>query len=245
MRTIKCQNHLQVFIVLSLLLVLPGTAYSSLKCSSLFSHQSQSPQNNSDIDLVFGNLLKDRPDIADSISQQDPKLLKSKPEILGKHFVRENLKKYFPNEPNSTDPVTLYRGVDAETLATDYFGEKSLVWGSQDITDVLPYSLGNSQNLKRVFILKIIIPKYMVYERSGWPVLRYEDVLDLAPFIAKVVVIPVTDRLSRFIDRHPGETNKLINFVEKNYPGLIDETSWRWKPLKSIKQYLEPLNPNS
>lgn len=231
------QSISYAFFSLILGLGLSSKAAVQVSCVSLFNAKSVSEEV--DYNYVFRKLIKDRPDVAEALIQNNPRLMKSNSEAVSESFLRAKLKKYFIEEPDSIEPVVLYRGIDAESISTSFIGEGKLIWTSRNIKDALDYSLGNSTGLKRVFILKIIVPKYMVYERSGWPTLRYEDVIDLAPFIAKVAVIPVTASLNNFIDRHRGESDKLRRFVEKNYFGLLEGTSRHWRRLEDIRLFVQ------
>ena len=156
-------------------------------------------------------------------------------EILSKKevFFREFLPKYFSDQGTSSDQtafVNLYRGINSDTIVPNFVGEKRLIWTTTKIDEALQYALNSTiENLERVFVLKMTVPKTLVYQRGGWPVLRYEDIVDPERFITRVASIRLTKKLKLFLRRHMGEEGLLIEYVQNVYPGFLEEKSGHWK----------------
>lgn len=188
---------------------------------------------------ILIKIQKTRPDIFAAIKSREQKFLISRNELVEKEFYREKLEK-FDNVGDPFEPVTLFRGLDSETISLDFLGEKGLIWTSEKIEDVLPYALqGFESRLEQVFILKIVVPRFMIYKRSGWPVLRFEEVQNLAPFIEKLAVIPYDKKITTFIYNNPGEEKKLANFIKKYFTGFFTFKHSYWKEPAAVGDYVE------
>ena len=157
-------------------------------------------------------------------------------EILSKKedFVREFLPKFFSDTGPSSEQtafVNLYRGINSETIVPRFVGEKRLIWTTTKIDEALQYALSSrTENLERVFVLKMTMPKSLVYQRSGWPVLRDEDIANPELFITSVASLRLTKKLKFFLRRHMGEQRLLLEYIKKEYPGFLEEKSGHWKP---------------
>ncbi|GIL18290.1 MAG: hypothetical protein BroJett040_20410 [Oligoflexia bacterium] len=228
-------RHLIIKIVgISAFILCAGQAPASPKCEGVFRAKyevlAQYPAE------VLNNIRNLRPDVYAAILMKKSDLLIT--QELDEDFYRENLKKYFHG--NAFEPVTLYRGIDAKTLSLNFFGEKGLVWTSEKIEDVLMYALsGVHRDSERMFIFKIVVPRFLVYSRSTWPVLRYEDVVDLTPFVQGVAVIKNSTKLANFVEKHAGLQEEISAFFRKKYPGLLEGASRDWKSGDELAPYFK------
>lgn len=237
-----------IFLALFLLL-LPGMkAISAEKpgCEFQFTKLEMNPRNVANALRKIGYTL----DAAKRISELRPDvalaILKIKqggknpyetfaPGVLPAGFLRENLNPFFSS--NLWKPVKLYRGVDQAEISAKMEGEKLLIWTSQHLSDTIPYALTNS-NSKTGLILQFEVPRFLVRERSGWPVLRFEDVPDIRPFLERVGVIRISQALRSTIERFPGDKNAYQRAIEKQAPGFFNGFGKSWSTGKAKDQFI-------
>ena len=188
-------------------------------------------------ETLLDQLSVSREDVILAIAQRNKKMVQTRNDLLPKNFARENLKPYFDKTHDPFSFVTLFRGLDDVLLDFQFSGEKNLIWTSLSFEDALTYALNTSPG-ERAFIIKMSVPKFMVFERSGWPVLRFEDVPDLRPFVEKVAAIPIGKTLFDTIEHAQGDDHRLINLVRRTNPSLFNEESRLWKTGREIDTLL-------
>lgn len=175
---------------------------------------------------VAAKIKASRPDVYQALSEKNEKHLRTIE--LEQNFVRERLKKFFPRK-EAFEPVVLYRGIDREDLVYNFAGEKNLIWTSDNRHYALEYAWqGLLNRAEQVIVLKIVVPKFLVYERSGWPVLRREDVPDLFIFADKITFLKRNKKLLEVLQDHAGEPEIILNYLQRSNPGLFNDNSPAW-----------------
>lgn len=180
-----------------------------------------------------------RPDVALAIlkvrrGEKNPYLTFA-PDVIPNGFLREDLKPYFSEE--LWKPVRLFRGVDQAQINPELKGEKLLIWTSEHVSDTVPYALANPDS-KESLILEFQVPRFLVRERSGWPVLRLEDAPDIRPFLEKVGVIRISQPIRRTIERSPGDEDAYRSAIEKQSRGFLDGAGNNWKSGYAKDRYI-------
>ncbi len=154
------------------------------------------------------------------------------PELFSKHFTRSSLSPYF--DRNLEEVVTLYRGLPEENFSPTHLGEDFLIYTSFSLEDAISYASQFADSLRRggrrrVLVLKLKVPKSLVYKKSSWPVLRLEDVPHLGTYLEAVGVIKLTRSLSDFVARHPGEDELLMGFFRRTQPLFLEGAGRNWQ----------------
>lgn len=176
---------------------------------------------------VVAKLKAQRPDVVQALETRDVKALQVDKKVLERWFLRERLPPLF-KDGDPFEPVTLFRGVDTGELSPKFWGEKRLLWTSTSAEDVVGYAMSHAKPGSSVAIVKYTVPRFMVHERSGWPVLRAEDVVDQTPFIHSVAKVKVGWDLSEFLRVNAGRTREVREHLQEVLPGLLEGTSKQW-----------------
>ncbi|HLD99017.1 MAG TPA: hypothetical protein VJB59_02095 [Bdellovibrionota bacterium] len=196
---------------------------------------------------ISSQIDSQRPDVANAVFAIKAKKLNPyithSPESLPKGFYRENLKPYF--KTRLWEPVTLYRGIDHDFLTFDFVGEKRLIWTSEKLEDAIEYAGASATEMRKAkkphaLLIKIEVPRFLVYERSGWPVLRLEDIPDLKPFVRGASKLRLDQATTNFFENHPGEGTEVLRYLKNKQPGIFEETGDQWVPgaaLQNIEEH--------